>query len=225
MRSLLSILQFRDLESAIQLQENLSQHLSLTWDDRPIRTIAGVDMRDRGNTINAAIAVFRYPELIQLTTVTGVAPPGCRYVPGLLAFRIGPAILDAWKKLQQAPDLIMVHGHGIAHPRGLGLASHLGLWLNLPAIGVARTRLLGNHPEVGPNAGDWSELRDEETGERVIGAVLRTRTGIQPVFISPGHLIDLPHSIQFVLAICRTYRIPEPIRTAHNAAARASLHS
>ena len=140
MRSLLSILQFRDLESAIQLQENLSQHLSLTWDDRPIRTIAGIDMRDRGNTINAAIAVFRYPELIQLTTVTGVAPPGCRYVPGLLAFRIGPAILDAWKKLQQAPDLIMVHGHGIAHPRGLGLASHLGLWFNLPAIGVARTR-------------------------------------------------------------------------------------
>jgi deoxyribonuclease V len=208
MRSHLSVLQFSDLESAIQLQQNLSQRLSLTWDDRPIRTIAGIDMNDRDDAIYAAIAVFRYPELIQLTTVTGVAPPGYRYVPGLLAFRMGPAILDACMKLQQAPDLIMVHGHGIAHPRGLGLASHLGLWLNLLAIGVARARLYGNHLEAGPNAGDWGELRDEETGERAIGAVLRTRTGIRPVYISPGHLIDLPHSIQFVMACCRTYRIP-----------------
>ena len=225
MRNHLSVLKIRNPNLGIQIQENLSQCLSLTWDNRPIRTIAGIDMSDRGDTIYAAIAVFRYPELIQLTTVTGVAPPGYRYVPGLLAFRMGPAILDAWKKLQPAPDLIMVHGHGIAHPRGLGLASHLGLWRNLPAIGVARGRLYGNHPEVGPNAGDWSELRDEETGERAIGVVLRTRTGIQPVFISPGHLIDLPHSIQFVLACCRTYRIPELINLAHKAAAGASQHS
>ncbi len=117
--------------------------------------------------MRAAIAVLSYPKLDRLGTVTGEAPQGLPYIPGLLAFRVGPAILAAWEKLKLKPDLILIHGHGTAHPRGLGLASHVGLWLNLPTIGVAKTRLYGSHSEPSSHLGEWSELLDEGVPKRV----------------------------------------------------------
>jgi deoxyribonuclease V len=214
-----------DIDEAIQLQNNLHEKLVLTWDGRTVNTIGGIDVCYRGISVRAAIAAFRYPDITCLGTATGETPQGFPYVPGLLAFRVGPAILATWEKLTLKPDLILIHGHGIAHPRGLGLASHVGLWLNLPTIGIAKTRLYGSHAEAGQNMGEWSELVNEGDPKRIIGAVLRTKVNTKPVYVSPGHLIDLQHSIRFVLACCREYRMPEPIHSAHNAAAIEKLNA
>jgi len=137
------------------------------------------------------------------------------YVPGLLSFREAPLILAACEGLVVKPDIIMVDGQGIAHPRRMGLASHLGLFLDVPTIGCAKSRLCGQHGEPEDEAGSYAELIDE--GE-VIGAVLRTRAGVKPVYVSIGHKIDLAEAIRWVLACCRGYRLPEPTRMAHQAA-------
>ena len=210
-----------DLDQAMRLQENLSKRLLLTWDNRPISTVAGIAVSDAGENIRAAIAIFHYPHLTKITTVTGDAPQGFPYIAGMLAFRVGPAILEAWEKLKLTPNLILIHGHGIAHPRGLGLASHLGLWFNIPTIGIARTRLYGKYAEVGPLLGDWSEIRDERKPKNIIGAALRTQLDAKPIFVSPGHLIDLQHSIEFTLDCCREFRMPEPIRAAAQALSKS----
>ncbi len=212
-----------DIDEAIQLQGNLQERLVLAWDNRTIGTIGGIDVSYTGAAVHAAIAVFRYPDLTRIGIVTGKAPQGFPYIPGLLAFCVGPAILAAWDRLTLKPDLILIHGHGIAHPRGLGMASHVGLWLNLPTIGIAKTRLFGSHTEAGPNIGEWSELLDEGDPRHLIGAVLRTQVNTKPVFVSSGHLIDLPHAIRFVLACCSEYRMPEPIRAAHNVSIKEQL--
>jgi deoxyribonuclease V len=212
-----------DLDQAIRLQENLSKRVLLTWDNRPVNTVAGVDVSYTTDSVRAAISLFQYPEIDHLTTAVGEASQTFPYIPGLLAFRAGPAILEAWEKLKMAPDLIMIHGHGIAHPRHFGLASHVGLWLNLPTIGIARARLYGNCAEVGPQVGDWGEIRDEKKPETVIGAALRTQANTKPIFVSPGHLIDLGHAIEFVLACCQAYRMPEPLRSASQIASNSLL--
>jgi deoxyribonuclease V len=212
-----------DLDQALRLQEHLSKRVLLTWDARPVTTLAGVDVSFTTDSVRAAISLFNYPELVHLATVVGEAPQTFPYIPGLLAFRVGPAILKAWEKLKTPPDLIMIHGHGIAHPRRFGLASHVGLWLNLPTIGVARARLYGNCAEVGPKVGDWGEIRDEGKPEIVIGAALRTQANIKPIFVSPGHLIDLEHAIEFVLTSCQAYRMPEPLRAASQKASNSLI--
>jgi len=201
-------------EEAIRIQDGLRNKLITDWDGRSAYEVGGIDLSYTQASATAAIAVFSYPHLVQLEMAVGEAPLVFPYIPGLLAFRVIPAILVAWEKLTHKPDLLLVHGHGIAHPRGLGLASHLGLWLNLPSIGVAKTRLYGNANEVGQNKGDWSELLDESDARHSIGAVLRTRLNALPVYVSPGHMIDLPHAIEFVLSCCAGYRMPEPIRYA-----------
>lgn len=201
-------------DQAIQIQENLRHRLVLRWDDRPVKTIAGVDFSFSNGSVHAAIVVFRYPELTRLAAATGEAPETFPYVPGLLAFRVGPAILDAWHNLKLTPDLILVHGHGIAHPRGMGMASHLGLWLNLPTVGVAKSQLYGRLSEVGPHLGDYGEIRDEKKPHHIIGASLRSQVDSRAIYVSPGHLIDLDHSIKFILACCQGYRLPEPVRAA-----------
>ena len=214
-----------DLDQAIRVQENLHQHLNLSWDDRPINTLAGIDVSYTQHSIRAAVAVQQFPELTNLFSVSAETPQAFPYIAGLLAFREGPAILAAWEKLKLKPDLLLIHGHGIAHPRGVGLASHIGLWLNLPTIGIAKTRLYGVHAEVGPHVGDWSELMDEKQPHQVIGVVLRTCENIKPIYVSPGNLIDLEHSIDFVLACSQGCRIPEPLRAAHQAAAEHNQKS
>jgi deoxyribonuclease V len=212
-----------DPDEAIRLQNHLREQLVLSWDGRPVTTIGGVDVDIEGERARAAIVVFRYPDLIPLASVTAEAPLVFPYIPGLLAFREGPAVLAAWEKLPLEPDVLLFDGQGIAHPRGCGIAAHMGLWLQKPAIGVAKSRLYGRHAEVGLRFGDYSELRDEREPDRIIGAALRTREKSNPLYISPGHLIDLVQVLAFVLACCRGYRLPEPTRWAHKVGAGAPL--
>src|SRR5687767_12629597 len=208
-------------EEAARLQIELRARLILAWDKRPVTTISGVDVSIKTESTHAAIVVLRYPDLSPLEGVTAEAPLVFPYIPGLLAFREGPAVLAAWSKLQNKPDLLMFDGQGIAHPRGIGIASHMGLWLDRPTIGVAKSRLYGRHTEVGPKLGDRADLLDKSGN--VIGAVLRTREKTNPLYISPGHLMDVKHAVEFVMACTTSYRLPEPTRWAHKVAGGEKL--
>ena len=210
-------------EEAIRAQMEMRERLVLKWDGRPVRTIGGVDISIQTDAARAAIVVIRYPELTPLDAVTGDAPLVFPYVPGLLAFREGPAVLAAWELLQDKPDILMFDGQGIAHPRGVGIASHMGVWLERPTIGVAKSRLYGKHEEVGPHHGDHADLTDKNGN--VIGAVLRAKERTNPLYVSPGHLMDVRHATEFVLACLAGYRLPEPTRWAHKVAGGEKLHS
>ena len=205
----------------MRIQREMQARLVLKWDTRPVRTIGGVDVSIQSETARAAIVVIRFPELTPIEGVTADAPLVFPYVPGLLAFREGPAVLAAWDQLQTKPDLVMFDGQGIAHPRGLGIASHMGLWLERSTIGVAKSRLYGNHAEVGPRRGDHAALIDRNGN--AIGTVLRTKERTNPLYISPGHLMDVPHATEFVLACIAGYRLPEPTRWAHKVAGGGKL--
>ena len=142
-----------------------------------------------------------------------VRPASFPYVPGLLSFREAPAVLDAFQQIQRKPDVILCDGQGIAHPRRFGLACHVGLWLGLPTVGVATSRLCGTHDDPGPNRGDRVPLLDK--GE-VIGVVLRTRTNVKPLYISPGHLCDIESAVEIVLSATSRFRLPDASRLAHD---------
>lgn len=208
-------------EEAIRVQTELRGRLVLTWDKRHVTTIAGVDISIQTETARAAIVVLRYPELIPLEAVTADVPLVFPYIPGLLSFREGPAVLSAWNELKNKPDLLMFDGQGIAHPRGIGIASQMGLWLERPTIGVAKSRLYGRHEEVGPQRGDRANLLDKNGN--LLGTVLRTRERTNPLYVSPGHLMDVEHATQFVLECCIGYRLPEPTRWAHKVAGGEAL--
>ena len=208
-------------EEAVREQADLRKRLVLHWDDSSVTTIGGVDISIKTDTARAAIVVIRYPDLSPLEAVIADAPLVFPYIPGLLAFREGPANLAAWEKLQNKPDVLMFDGQGIAHPRGIGIASQMGLWLERPTIGVAKSRLYGRHEEVGSKSGDQANLLDKSGN--IIGTVLRTREKTNPLYISPGHLIDVEHAAEFVLACCTGYRLPEPTRWAHKVAGGVKL--
>lgn len=211
-----------DPAQAVKLQGELRRRIVLQWDGRPVQTIAGIDMSLTDEKAHAAIVVLRFSDLTPIEGVTADAPLNFPYVPGLLSFREGPAILAAWTKLQHAPDLVMIDGQGIAHPRGMGIASHMALWLQRPTIGVGKSKLYGTFEMPGPNAGEMTDLIDPKT-KGVIGAVLRSKVRSNPLFISPGNLIDVPHALKFVMQCLRGYRLPEPTRWAHNFAAGQPL--
>jgi deoxyribonuclease V len=215
-------------DEAVKVQAALRERLILEWDGRAVKTIGGVDMSlkenaPQGAVAHAAIVVLRFPDLTPLEGVTADVPLVFPYVPGLLSFREGPAILAAWDKVQHKPDLLMFDGQGIAHPRGLGIAAQMGLWLETPSIGVAKSRLYGRHSTPGPKPGDMADLFDQRNPQRLIGGVLRTRERSNPLYISPGHLIDVAHALEFVKACGAGYRLPEPTRWAHKFAAGDSL--
>jgi deoxyribonuclease V len=210
-------------EAAVQVQAGLRQRLILVWDGRPVSAIGGVDVSFKESHACAAIVILRFPDLMPLEGITAVAPLAFPYIPGLLAFREGPAFLAAWERLRVKPDLLMFDGQGIAHPRGIGIAAHMGLWVDRPSIGVAKSRLYGKHAEPGLDRGDRALLYDEHDRERAIGAVLRTREKVKPLYISPGHLIDIEHSVAFVLGCVTRYRLPEPTRWAHQIAGGEKL--
>jgi deoxyribonuclease V len=207
-----------DPKQAIELQHALRERLILIWDGRPVRRVAGVDVSVKAGRARAAIVVLHFPDLAPLEAATAERPVPFPYIPGLLSFREGPVVLAAWERLWARPDLLLFDGQGIAHPRGIGLAAHLGLWLDCPSIGVAKTWLYGEHAEPGRLRGEAAPLRSTDQPGAVIGAVLRTRTDVKPVYVSPGHLIDVPHAIEFTLACCTRYRLPETIRSAHRVA-------
>jgi len=182
-----------------------------------VRVIAGVDMSAK-DVARAAIVLLSYPDLATIEIARAERPLVFPYIPGLLSFREGPAVLAAFAQLRGTPDLVLFDGQGIAHPRRLGIGAHIGALLDLPSIGVAKSVLTGRGPEPGPAPGDWSPLTDK--GE-VVAAALRTKRNVKPVYVSIGHRVDLPTAIHWVLACGRGYRLPEPTRRAHNAAAVA----
>jgi deoxyribonuclease V len=173
--------------------------------------IAGVDAAFPENQVLAVACLYRYPELSLVEETIAVTEVSFPYIPGFLSFREGPAVIDAIGTLTVQPDLILVDGQGIAHPKGLGIASHIGVLIDIPTIGCAKSRLVGEYKEPGAGKGDWSPLH---YGGKVVGAVLRTRDRVRPLFISPGHRIDLKASIEIVLGCTGNYRIPEPLRRA-----------
>lgn len=205
----------------MQVQKELRDRLILKWDKRPVGTIGGVDISIKPEVARAAIVVIRFPELTRVEALTADASLLFPYIPGLLSFREGPAVLAAWEKLRSKPDLLMFDGQGIAHPRGLGIAAQMGLWLELPTIGVAKSRLYGRHEEVGPHRGDHADLLGRDGN--VIGTVLRLREKTNPLYVSPGHLMDVKHATEFVLACAAGYRLPEPTRWAHKVAGGETL--
>ena len=202
---------------AVALQRELRAHLILTDQLGPVRRVAGVDVgfEADGTVTRAAVAVLRYPELDVLETAIARRPTTFPYIPGLLSFRELPAVLAALEPLREPPDLLLCDGQGIAHPRRFGIASHLGLLVNIPAIGVAKTRLCGTHEEPPNQRGAWTPLWDQ--GE-IIGAVLRTRPGVKPLYISPGHRVGLATALTYVMDCCTRYRLPETTRHAHRLA-------
>jgi len=202
---------------AMDIQRKLADRVSTIGEGVSPSLVAGVDMgiNKAQKTGTAAVVVLSYPDLslVELSVVTERLE--FPYVPGLLSFREAPLLLAACEKLRMNPDIIMVDGQGMAHPRRLGLACHLGLFLNTPTIGCAKSRLCGRCQEPGNAPGDHSELVDRE---EVIGAVVRTRAGVKPVYVSVGHKIDLADAVNWVFHCCRGYRLPEPTRLAHLAA-------
>lgn len=202
---------------AMALQSRLATEIDCRDDFGPVTRVAGVDVgfEDNGAVTRAAVAVLAYPSLQLVTSAIARLPTRFPYVPGLLSFREVPAVLAAMEQLDVAPDLLLCDGQGIAHPRRLGIASHLGLLLGIPSIGVAKTRLIGQHGEVPNERGAWVPLRD---GGETIGAVLRTRQGVKPLYVSPGHRIGLESAIAWVMACLTRYRLPETTRWAHRLA-------
>lgn len=204
---------------AIALQKQLAQQLI---DNRPldlaaIRLVAGVDVSVKDNVSQAAIVVLSFPELQVIETVTARQPTPFPYIPGLLSFREGPVLVDAFEQLIQEPDVFIFDGMGRAHPRRIGIAAHMGLWLKKPTIGCGKTHLVGRFVSPAASKGSYSPLTDR--GE-TLGVVLRTRDNVKPVYISVGHLAELTTSIELVLRCTTKYRLPDPIRAAHNAAGK-----
>ena len=203
-------------KEAVQIQQDLKEKLILHDENIPqeIKLVAGADISySKGeNLFFAAVILLEVPTMEIIEKVYCSKRVTFPYIPGLLTFREGPALLKAFEKLKHRPDVVIFDGHGIAHPRGIGLASHMGLFLDIPAIGCAKKRLTGIHDEPGDEAGNYSFL---ELDGRNIGAVLRTKKSVKPVFVSQGHKISLQTAINVVLSTCTGYRLSEPVRKAH----------
>lgn len=204
---------------ARQTQLELAAMVSTQNEVCDVCLIAGVDISapDSEGFARAAVVVLSYPELKTAEAKVIEQRVTFPYIPGLLSFREAPLILAACEELDSEPDLILIDGQGIAHPRRLGLASHLGLLWDKPTIGCAKSRLCGEHQLVPQEPGSYAELVDK--GE-VVGAVLRTRRGVNPIYVSIGHKLDLQAAIAWVLRCCSGFRIPEPTRLAHLAAGK-----
>ena len=199
------------IPQALEIQRTLASKIIFHNHLDSPHLIAGVDVSvNKSGAANAVAVVLNYPELEVLEVSSAAGNATFPYVPGLLSFREIPLTLQACEKLTLKPDLVMVDGQGIAHPRRIGLASHLGLFLNTPTIGCAKSPLWGQFQLPGDDKGDYSDIVDKD--QNIIGAVVRTKTGIKPLYISIGHKIDLASAIQWVLKCCRGYRLPEPTR-------------
>lgn len=201
---------------AVAIQERLKDKLILhdTHASLKLETVAGADISyaRHSDLFFAVVLLFSYPDLEILEEVSWMERVRFPYVPGLLSFREAPPLLKAFEQLSRTPDLAIFDGQGIAHPRGIGLASHMGLLLDIPAIGCAKTRLVGEFAPVGLERGNMSDLFYR--GESV-GKVLRSKKNVKPLFVSPGHRISRSRAADVVLSCCRGYRFPEPLRRAH----------
>jgi deoxyribonuclease V len=205
------------VHQATEIQRNLALQVIRQDTMNDIKFVGGVDIsiKKASTQATAALVILEFPglKLVESIIVQGIVE--FPYIPGLLSFREIPLLLPAFKQLSSKPDLILVDGQGISHPRRMGLASHLGLVLDIPTIGCAKSKLCGNHTDVPDSAGSFSMLIDKE---EIIGSVLRTKVNTKPVYISIGHKISLHSAVKWVFSCCKGYRIPEPTRLAHKAA-------
>lgn len=199
---------------AINIQNQLCRHVIATDRFGVIHTVSGVDVgfEDSGRITRAAVVVLAFPSLELMETAVARQPTRFPYVPGLLSFRELPAVLQALRRLRHLPDVFLCDGQGYAHPRRLGIASHLGVLTDIPSIGVGKSRLLGSHEAVMDRRGAWTPLMDKD---ETIGAVLRSRQGVKPIYISIGHRVSLASAIQLVMDCTTRYKLPETTRLAH----------
>ena len=202
-------------DEARQIQNELRHQIVQIDQFDEIRTVAGVDIGIRNDIATASVVVLDFPNLNILDGIVVENPLDFPYIPGYLSFREIPPLLVVFARLQTEPDLVIVDGQGIAHPRRFGLASHLGLILDKPTIGCAKSRLCGHYTEPDKEKGSWSYLLDNDD---IIGITLRTRTNVSSVYVSIGHLISLETAREMTLACCLKYRLPETTRFAHQAA-------
>jgi len=206
---------------AKEIQQGLRSRVSAARAFSQANSVAGVDVSISGRVARAAIVVLSYPGLTPLDYSLAELPAEFPYIPGLLAFREAPAVLAALEKLKTEPDLFIFDAQGLAHPRRLGLATHLGVIIDRPSIGCAKSRLCGKHHEPGPERGSFAHLYDDDEAacaSEIIGAVVRTKTKVNPLYVSIGHKVDLPTAIEYVLGCCTKYRLPETTRYAHRVA-------
>ncbi len=208
-------------KEAIQIQVQLRRQVKTTGEVLIPSAVAGADVayNKRSDYMYVAAVVLSFPDLKLVETVTLRDRVSFPYVPGLLSFREAPALLRAFERLAHEPDLIFIDGQGMAHPRGLGIACHIGLLLEKPVIGCAKSPLFGSYVEPKPSRSSFSYLHDKVG--RVIGAAVRTKDRVRPVFVSVGHNIDLEQAVRFTLACGKGYRVPEPTRQADLLAERA----
>jgi deoxyribonuclease V len=204
---------------AIAVQKQLAAHIDTqtAFDLKAVRLVAGVDVSVKDDISRAAVVVLTFPGLEIIEIAIAMQPASFPYIPGLLSFREGQVILHACEKLRSRPDVYIFDGQGIAHPRRIGIASHIGLWLNAPTVGCAKTWFIGDHASVGANRGDFEAMNYHN---EIIGAALRTRAKVKIVYVSPGHLATVDCSRELVLQCATRYRLPEPTRQAHIAAGR-----
>jgi deoxyribonuclease V len=200
-----------NIEQARKIQESLATKVRCTPLRKKLKLIAGVDAAFSENQVFAAACLFAFPELALLDEVRTVSPVYFPYISGYLSFREGEAIIRSLRLLKAKPDLILIDGQGIAHPRRMGIASHIGVLLDQPTIGCAKSRLVGEFEEPGWKRGVHSPLLFQK---KIVGAVVRTRDNVRPLFISPGHRVSLKNTIEIVLQTTRGFRIPEPLRRA-----------
>ena len=202
------------LEQAKAIQLELKENIRLHKLKSPVRFVAGCDVSysKKVEMCFATVTVFKFPEIDMVEQTEASGPINFPYVPGYLTFREAPILLNAFEHLKKLPDLVLFDGQGIAHPRQMGLAAHLGLILDLPSIGCAKSVLVGNFEQPEDIHGSWTELIYQN---RIIGAVVRTRDRVKPLFVSSGFKITIDEAIEWVLRACIKYRIPEPIRTSH----------
>lgn len=214
---------FGDLEwptttcEARAVQERLRDQVVRRDELAEVRRVAGLDVGfpGGGDETRAGVAILSFPDLRLLESASARRRTVFPYVPGLLSFREAPALLEALASLSEPPQLLLCDGQGYAHPRRFGLACHLGVLTGLPSIGVAKSRLIGEHGPLGAEKGDWTPLRDHD---EIIGALVRTRRNVQPLYISVGHKISLETAVRFVLACTTRFRLPETTRWAHRLA-------
>jgi deoxyribonuclease V len=199
---------------AVALQRELASRIDARTPLTKCELIAGADVSHAlfSNTIFAGVVVLRMSDLTVVEKQEALTEASFPYIPGLFSFRETPALLEVFAKLRTRPDAVMLDGQGLAHPRRCGFACHIGLWLDLPCVGCAKSRLIGSFKPPGRRAGSVAPLVDRE---EVIGQVVRTKDGVNPIFVSVGHKIDLRSAVELSLATCRGYRIPEPTRQAH----------
>lgn len=210
------------IDAAVAVQEQLRSQVRIADEFGELRTVAGVDagFEDEGATARAAVVVLSYPELQPVDYALARGPVHFPYVPGFLSFREAPVILDALAMLRTPPDLVICDGQGIAHPRRMGIASHLGVVSGLATIGCAKSLLVGRHPELPDDQGAQVPLTHSR---EQIGWVVRTRSGVKPVYVSPGHRVGMDSAARLVLACVTRYRLPETTRYAHNLASNGVI--